>query len=82
MIPSSLWAVSSPASSPDRSRRDRGRLHCFRGDPLLNRGHIRHLPRDMALTGLLYSIPMVTIGAASVFGWMLAYLRGPAVVSG
>ena len=42
----------------------------------------RHLPRDMAMTGLLYSIPLITIGAASVFGWMLAYLRGPAVVSG
>jgi C4-dicarboxylate transporter DctM subunit len=50
--------------------------------PLLNRGHYRHLPRDMAMTGLLYSIPLITIGAASVFGWMLAYLRGPAVVSG
>jgi C4-dicarboxylate transporter, DctM subunit len=50
--------------------------------PLLNRRHYRHLPRDMALTGLLYSIPLITIGAASVFGWMLAYLRGPAVVSG
>jgi C4-dicarboxylate transporter DctM subunit len=49
--------------------------------PLLNPRHIRHLPRDMALTGLLYSIPLITIGAASVFGWMLAYLRGPAVVS-
>ncbi len=50
--------------------------------PLLNPGHWRRLPRDMALTGLLYSIPLITIGAASVFGWMLAYLRGPAVVSG
>ena len=49
--------------------------------PLLNPRHVRHLPRDMALTGLLYSIPLITIGAASVFGWMLAYLRGPAVVS-
>jgi C4-dicarboxylate transporter DctM subunit len=35
----------------------------------------------MASTGLLYSIPLITIGAASMFGWMLAYLRGPAVVS-
>src|SRR6266496_89864 len=26
-------------------------------------------------------IPMIIMGAASVFGWMLAYLRGPAVVS-
>jgi tripartite ATP-independent transporter DctM subunit len=50
--------------------------------PLLNRGYLRQLPRDMALTGLLYSIPLITIAAASAFGWMLAYLRGPAVVSG
>ena len=49
--------------------------------PLLNIGHFRHLPHDMAMTGLLYSIPLITIGAASMFGWMLAYLRGPAVVS-
>src|SRR5262249_57275085 len=49
--------------------------------PLLNFKHLRALPRDMAMTGLLYSIPLITIGAASVFGWMLAFLRGPAVVS-
>ncbi|MEP7031518.1 MAG: TRAP transporter large permease, partial [Pseudolabrys sp.] len=49
--------------------------------PLLNPRHIQKLPRDMAFTGLLYSIPLITIGAASVFGWMLAFLRGPAVVS-
>src|SRR6186713_2818155 len=49
--------------------------------PFLNAKHLPHLPRDMAMTGLLYSIPLITIGAASAFGWMLAYLRGPAVVS-
>jgi tripartite ATP-independent transporter DctM subunit len=49
--------------------------------PLLNIRHVTRLPRDMAMTGLLYSIPLITIGAASMFGWMLAYLRGPAVVS-
>lgn len=49
--------------------------------PLLNVRHLRSLPRDMATTGLLYSIPLITIGAASMFGWMLAYLRGPAMVS-
>lgn len=49
--------------------------------PLLNVRHVRSLPRDMAMTGLLYSIPLITIGAASMFGWMLAYLRGPAMVS-
>jgi C4-dicarboxylate transporter DctM subunit len=50
--------------------------------PLLNPGYLRRLPHDMATTGLLYSIPLITIAAASAFGWMLAYLRGPAVVSG
>jgi C4-dicarboxylate transporter DctM subunit len=50
--------------------------------PFLNRGYLRRLPADMAHTGLLYSIPLITIAAASAFGWMLAYLRGPAVVSG
>ncbi len=50
--------------------------------PFLNLGHIKKLPYDMAVTGLLYSIPLITIAAASAFGWMLAYLRGPAVVSG
>jgi tripartite ATP-independent transporter DctM subunit len=50
--------------------------------PALNRGYLRRIPHDMAMTGLLYSIPLITIAAASTFGWMLAYLRGPAVVSG
>jgi C4-dicarboxylate transporter, DctM subunit len=50
--------------------------------PLLNRGYLKQLPHDMAMTGLLYSIPLIAIAAASAFGWMLAYLRGPAVVSG
>jgi tripartite ATP-independent transporter DctM subunit len=49
--------------------------------PFLNPRHLPNLPHDMAMTGLLYSIPLITIGAASAFGWMLAYLRGPAVVS-
>src|SRR5580693_3993396 len=47
--------------------------------PCLNRGHLR---RDFAHAGLIYSLPLITIGAASAFGWMLAYLRGPIVVSG
>ena len=50
--------------------------------PLLNFGHLRQLPRDFAQAGLIYSLPLITIGAASAFGWMLAYLRGPIVVSG
>ena len=51
--------------------------------PLLNFRHLRNLPRDMAHTGLLYSIPLITIGAASALRpldvW--PYLRGPAMVS-
>ncbi len=50
--------------------------------PIVNRGHIRNLPRDFANAGLLYSIPLAAVAAASAFGWMLAYLRGPDVVAG
>jgi C4-dicarboxylate transporter, DctM subunit len=50
--------------------------------PLVNRGHIKNLPRDFANAGLLYSIPMAAVAAASAFGWMLAYLKGPEVVAG
>ena len=50
--------------------------------PLVNRRHIRNLARDFANAGLLYSIPMSAVAAASAFGWMLAYLRGPDVVAG
>ena len=31
--------------------------------------------------GLLYAIPMAAVAGASAFGWMLAYLRGPDMVS-
>jgi C4-dicarboxylate transporter DctM subunit len=50
--------------------------------PLLNRRHIRQLPYDFCHAGLIYSLPLITIAAASAFGWMVAYLRGPIVVSG
>jgi C4-dicarboxylate transporter DctM subunit len=50
--------------------------------PLLNRGHLRELPVDFCHAGLIYSLPLITIAAAAAFGWMLAYLRGPIVVSG
>jgi C4-dicarboxylate transporter, DctM subunit len=49
--------------------------------PLLNRGHIKNLPRDFVSTGLLYAIPLAAVAAASAFGWMLAYLRGPDLVA-
>ena len=50
--------------------------------PLLNPGHLRHLWRDFVHAGLIFSLPLITIGAASAFGWLLAYLRGPIVVAG
>jgi len=49
--------------------------------PMLNRGHISQLPRDFVYTGLLYSLPLALVAAASAFGWMLAYLRGPDIVA-
>ncbi len=50
--------------------------------PLLNRGHMRFVPHDFVHAGLVFTLPVITIAAASAFGWMLAYLRGPIVVSG
>src|SRR6059036_4036095 len=49
--------------------------------PALNWRHVRELPLDFAKAGLLYSIPLITVAAASAFGWMLAYLHGPDLVS-
>ena len=50
--------------------------------PLLKPGHFRHLPRDFVQAGLVFSLPLITIAAASAFGWLVAYLRGPIVVAG
>src|SRR5262250_674437 len=50
--------------------------------PALNRGHIKRLPYDFCLAGLIFSLPLITIGAANAFGWMLAYLRGAIVIAG
>ncbi|OYU47081.1 MAG: C4-dicarboxylate ABC transporter [Rhizobiales bacterium PAR1] len=50
--------------------------------PFLNPGHIRKLPHDFCQAGLIYSLPLITIAAASAFGFVLAYLRGPMVISG
>ena len=49
--------------------------------PALNRGHLRKLPYDFCLAGLIFSLPLITIGAANAFGWMLAYLRGALVIA-
>ena len=50
--------------------------------PALNRRHLKNLPHDFIYTGMLYAIPLAAVAAASAFGWMLAYLRGPDVVAG
>jgi len=50
--------------------------------PLMNRGHVRELPRDFMYAGLLYSLPLAAVAGASAFGWMVAYLRGPDLVAG
>ena len=50
--------------------------------PLLKPGHFRQLPRDFVQAGLVFSLPLITIAAASAFGWLVAYLRGPMVVAG
>src|SRR3982750_4130270 len=49
--------------------------------PALNWRHVSELPLDFVKAGLLHSIPLITVAAASAFGWMLAYLRGPDLVS-
>jgi C4-dicarboxylate transporter, DctM subunit len=49
--------------------------------PLLNPKHIRRLPYDFCLAGLIFSLPLITIGAANAFGWLLAYLRGAIVIA-
>jgi len=49
--------------------------------PALNRKHFARLPYDFCLAGLIFSLPLITIGAANAFGWMLAYLRGAIVIA-
>jgi C4-dicarboxylate transporter, DctM subunit len=49
--------------------------------PVLNRKHLWQLPYDFCLAGLIFSLPLITIGAANAFGWMLAYLRGAIVIA-
>jgi TRAP-type C4-dicarboxylate transport system permease large subunit len=49
--------------------------------PVLNRRHLGKLPYDFCLAGLIFSLPLITIGAANAFGWMLAYMRGAIVIA-
>src|SRR5258708_16979960 len=45
--------------------------------PLMNRGHIRHLPRDFMEAAVLYSLPMSAVAAASPVRRLLAFLARP-----
>src|SRR5438270_10874058 len=49
--------------------------------PALNRGHLKLLPFDFCMAGLIFSLPLITIGAANSFGWLFAYLRGALVIA-
>jgi C4-dicarboxylate transporter DctM subunit len=49
--------------------------------PALARGHVRHLAYDFCLAGMIFSLPLITIGAANAFGWLFAYLRGAIVIA-
>jgi len=49
--------------------------------PAINRKHLRELPYDFCTAGLIFSLPLITIGAANAFGWLLAYLRGAIVIA-
>ncbi len=50
--------------------------------PILRPGHFKFMWKDFVTAGLVFSLPLITIAAASDFGWLLAYLRGPLVVAG
>ncbi|HEY8067849.1 MAG TPA: TRAP transporter large permease [Burkholderiales bacterium] len=49
--------------------------------PVFRPRHVYELPRDFMYAGLLYSLPLAAVAAASAFGWMVAYLRGPDIVA-
>jgi len=68
----SLWEMPG--------RRHRGGLHRVRGDPAAqSAAHRQSAARHGEHRLALFDSP--DHDAASMFGWMLAYLRGPAVVS-
>lgn len=49
--------------------------------PFTARGHLRKLPRDFVHAGVLYSLPMIAVAAASAFAWLFTYLGGAGAVS-
>lgn len=49
--------------------------------PVYRPRHVYELPRDFMYAGLLYSLPLAAVAAASTFDRMVAYLRGPDIVA-
>lgn len=50
--------------------------------PLTARGHLRRLPRDFSEAGVLYTLPLMAVAAASAFAYIIGYLQAPEIVSG
>ncbi len=66
----------------DRGRHGRRRLHPDRADPDPAAARTSSSCRATSCTrACLYSLPLAAVAAASAFGWMVAYLRGPDIVA-
>lgn len=50
--------------------------------PAMARGHLPKLFRDFVNGGVLYTLPMIAVAAASSFAWLFTYLGGAAAVAG
>src|SRR6266446_4644460 len=44
--------------------------------PALNRGHLKKIPYDFCLAGLIFSLPLITIGAANVIADWITSIAG------
>jgi C4-dicarboxylate transporter DctM subunit len=49
--------------------------------PLMAWRHLRHLPKDFIHAGVLYSLPLIAVAAASAFAWLFAFLGGARTIS-
>lgn len=49
--------------------------------PALARGHIPKLFRDFINGGVLYTLPMIAVAAASAFAWLFTFLGGATAVA-
>jgi C4-dicarboxylate transporter DctM subunit len=49
--------------------------------PIMARNHLPQLFRDFVNGGVLFTLPMIAVAAASVFAWLFTYLGGAQAVS-